>query len=267
MYNSYVRNIWHCTRKGNTQKYVWQFAKGFTPLFMHFLTPTTSLWRGTRISYRTMGRMSISSTRTKYGARLLISSDKTRKTPTGNCSHSFQGIWMGWPHFHDSMLEQENRFRFTFPVRCRKMASSSYFKIISFSSRHGALGIVVVKALYYKLEGRGFKTRGGKCIFSIYVILPAALGPQSLTEVSTRSGKIMFLRSKTRPVRRADKFTIGQHCLLQGQLYFLTVYHLPVSLLFLYGSCLIRSYRPSLDPSGDSGIQTVTPLDVYPLFA
>jgi hypothetical protein len=35
---------------------------------------------------------------------------------------------------------------------------------------------VVVKALYYKPEGRGFETRWGELIFSIYLILPAALG-------------------------------------------------------------------------------------------
>jgi hypothetical protein len=37
---------------------------------------------------------------------------------------------------------------------------------------------VVVKALCYKPEGRGFDTQCGECIFfSIYIILPAALGP------------------------------------------------------------------------------------------
>jgi hypothetical protein len=41
----------------------------------------------------------------------------------------------------------------------------------------GARGSVVVKALCYKLEGRRFETRWGEWIFSIYLILPAALGP------------------------------------------------------------------------------------------
>jgi hypothetical protein len=41
----------------------------------------------------------------------------------------------------------------------------------------GALGSVVVKALYYKPEGCGFETRRGEKNFSIYLILPAALGP------------------------------------------------------------------------------------------
>jgi hypothetical protein len=44
--------------------------------------------------------------------------------------------------------------------------------------------------------------------FSIYLIRLAALGPggfaQPLTEMSTRSLQIMFLRSKVRPERRAD---------------------------------------------------------------
>jgi hypothetical protein len=35
----------------------------------------------------------------------------------------------------------------------------------------------VVEAICYKLEGRGFETKWGKLIFSIYLILPAALGP------------------------------------------------------------------------------------------
>jgi hypothetical protein len=36
---------------------------------------------------------------------------------------------------------------------------------------------VVVEARCYKPEGRGFETRCGECIFSIYLVLPAALGP------------------------------------------------------------------------------------------
>jgi hypothetical protein len=47
-------------------------------------------------------------------------------------------------------------------------------------------------------------------IFSIYLILPAALGPeftQPVTEISTRSRKIMFLVSGELPIRRADNLT------------------------------------------------------------
>jgi hypothetical protein len=39
-----------------------------------------------------------------------------------------------------------------------------------------ACGSVVVKALWYKPEGRGFETRWGEWFLSIYLILPAALG-------------------------------------------------------------------------------------------
>jgi hypothetical protein len=45
---------------------------------------------------------------------------------------------------------------------------------------------------------------------SIYLIFPAALGlgfTQPLTEMSTRSRKLMFLGSKVWPVRRADNLT------------------------------------------------------------
>jgi hypothetical protein len=46
--------------------------------------------------------------------------------------------------------------------------------------------------------------------FSIYLILPAALGlgfTQLLKEMSTRSRRKMFLGSRARPVRRADNLT------------------------------------------------------------
>jgi hypothetical protein len=52
---------------------------------------------------------------------------------------------------------------------------SSYSKIIY--SDYGALGSTVVEALYYKPEGCRFETQWGELIFSIYLILPAALGP------------------------------------------------------------------------------------------
>jgi hypothetical protein len=38
-------------------------------------------------------------------------------------------------------------------------------------------GSLVVEALCYKAEGRGFQTLRGEEFFSIYLILPAALGP------------------------------------------------------------------------------------------
>jgi hypothetical protein len=68
----------------------------------------------------------------------------------------------------------------------------------------------VVKALRYNPEGHRFETRLGQLIFSIYLILPAAMALgfiQPLTEMSTRSRKIMFVGSKARPVRRVDNLT------------------------------------------------------------
>jgi hypothetical protein len=41
----------------------------------------------------------------------------------------------------------------------------------------GAYRSIVVKALCYKPEGRGFETRWGEWFLSNYLILPAALGP------------------------------------------------------------------------------------------
>jgi hypothetical protein len=45
---------------------------------------------------------------------------------------------------------------------------------------------IVVKALCYKPEGRGFETQWGKWFLSIYLILPAALGP-GIYSVSNRN--------------------------------------------------------------------------------
>jgi hypothetical protein len=57
---------------------------------------------------------------------------------------------------------------------------------------HGARGSVPVKALCYKPEGRGFDTRWGEWIFSIYRILPAALVPA----VHSASNKNEFQKQK-----------------------------------------------------------------------
>jgi hypothetical protein len=46
-----------------------------------------------------------------------------------------------------------------------------------YSYRWGS-GSVVFKALPYKPEGREFETQCGERIFSIYLIFPAALGPE-----------------------------------------------------------------------------------------
>jgi hypothetical protein len=50
----------------------------------------------------------------------------------------------------------------------------------------GARGSILVKALCYKPEGRGFETRWGEWNFSIYLILPAALGP-GISSASNRT--------------------------------------------------------------------------------
>jgi hypothetical protein len=42
---------------------------------------------------------------------------------------------------------------------------------------HGTRGSVVIKALSYKPEECGFESRWGERMFSMYLILPAALGP------------------------------------------------------------------------------------------
>jgi hypothetical protein len=41
----------------------------------------------------------------------------------------------------------------------------------------GARGSVLIKALCYKPEGRELETRWSELIFSMYLILPGALGP------------------------------------------------------------------------------------------
>jgi hypothetical protein len=50
----------------------------------------------------------------------------------------------------------------------------------------GACGSVVVKAPCYKPEGREFETHRGEEIFSIYLIVLAALGP-GVYSASTRN--------------------------------------------------------------------------------
>jgi hypothetical protein len=68
----------------------------------------------------------------------------------------------------------------------------------------------IVKALCYKPQGRSFETRWGEWIFSVYIILSAALGPE-VHSASNRNEyqqqKIMFLESRARPVRKVDNLT------------------------------------------------------------
>jgi hypothetical protein len=70
-----------------------------------------------------------------------------------------------------------------------------------------ASGSVMIKALCYKPKGRGFETRCGEYISSIYLILPASLGP-GVYSASNRNNyhkqKNNVLGSRAQPVRRAD---------------------------------------------------------------
>jgi hypothetical protein len=68
----------------------------------------------------------------------------------------------------------------------------------------GARGSVVVKALCYKPESRGFDTRWGEFL-KIYLILPAALFP-GVYSASNRN-EYQKHKSKVRHVHTADNFT------------------------------------------------------------
>jgi hypothetical protein len=73
----------------------------------------------------------------------------------------------------------------------------------------GSRGSVVVWGTLLQ-EGRLRVRETMTWIFSIYLILQAILGPEvypASNRMSTRSRKIMFLGSRARPVRRADKLT------------------------------------------------------------
>jgi hypothetical protein len=67
-------------------------------------------------------------------------------------------------------------------------------------------GSIVVEALCYKADGRGFEIRSGELILSIFLILPAALG-FGVYSASIRSRKIMFLGNRARLVLNADNLT------------------------------------------------------------
>jgi hypothetical protein len=75
-------------------------------------------------------------------------------------------------------------------------------------SENRVRGIVVLKALSYMPEGRGFEIRWGEWIScSIYIILPVALGP-GVYSASNRNKyqrkKCIYLGSTARLVRRAN---------------------------------------------------------------
>jgi hypothetical protein len=61
----------------------------------------------------------------------------------------------------------------------------------------GAGRSVVVKAPFYKPEGRGFETWWGDFIFSIFLVLFSA-------QKFVPKTKIIFVGSRERPVRKTD---------------------------------------------------------------
>jgi hypothetical protein len=66
----------------------------------------------------------------------------------------------------------------------------------------------VVKTLCYKPEGSGFETQWGELIISIYLILPAALGPGVYSATNRNENQKIFVGSRARPVLMADKFVV-----------------------------------------------------------
>jgi hypothetical protein len=100
---------------------------------------------------------------------------------------------------------------------------------------------IVVKAVCYKPEGRGFETRRGEWFFLIYLIFPAALGPgvysaSNRNQYQKQIKKLFWGEECGRCVRQHHRHlwedcldnvgpltshnSVGLHCLLQRQLYF-----------------------------------------------
>jgi hypothetical protein len=76
---------------------------------------------------------------------------------------------------------------------------------------------VEVEARCYKPEGHGFKTRWGDWIFSIYLILPAALEAKKIWGVeSCRCVRLSLLPSVSRLSKQCGILNFSQ----RGQLYF-----------------------------------------------
>jgi hypothetical protein len=74
----------------------------------------------------------------------------------------------------------------------------------------GARSNAVVKALCYEPEGREFETWWDEWIFSIYLILPAALGPwvySASNRNECQKQKIMFMGSRALPAHKVDNLT------------------------------------------------------------
>jgi hypothetical protein len=78
-------------------------------------------------------------------------------------------------------------------------------------SRLRARCTIVVEAIGCKPECRGFETRWSKWIISIYLTLPAALGPGFYSASNINEyykQKYMFLGSLMQPVRKADNHKV-----------------------------------------------------------
>jgi hypothetical protein len=74
----------------------------------------------------------------------------------------------------------------------------------------GTRGSVVIEALCYKPEGRVFDSRWGNWIFSVYLILPATLGPgahSAFIRNEYQKQKNDAFGSRVRPAREADNLT------------------------------------------------------------
>jgi hypothetical protein len=76
----------------------------------------------------------------------------------------------------------------------------------------GARGSVVVEALWYNPEGRGFETRSGNLISCINQILPAAIRPGVYSVYDRNTYQIQktclwCVVSRARSARKSDNFT------------------------------------------------------------
>jgi hypothetical protein len=76
-------------------------------------------------------------------------------------------------------------------------------------SRYSRASVVFGK-MHCNVEGCRFQSQRGEGIFSIYLILSSALGPGVYSAYNTNEyqKQKIFLRSRRRPVLKADNFTV-----------------------------------------------------------